>query len=159
MSDHRAPRVPAALDRAPRAPVPAGPLDDDVTGVEAVSSNGSSSDDVRSSPISDAAEEGTGALPAPYETEAPTDDLVLIAAALGAAALLVTVLSGLLPALGPTVRTTAWLLGATGLAVSVVAVRRRTPASRTAVAGVALSAAALLLSAVLVVVGAAGQLT
>ncbi|MEH3078169.1 MAG: hypothetical protein PGN11_16150 [Quadrisphaera sp.] len=157
MSDHRARQVPAALDRAPRAPVPAGPLDDDATGVEAVSSSVSSSDDVRSSPLP-AADEGTGALPAPYETEAPTDDLVLVAAALGAAALLVTVLSGLLPALGPTVRTTAWLLGATGLAVSVVAVRRRTRASRTAVVGVALSAAALLLSAVLVVVGAAGQL-
>lgn len=89
-----------------------------------------------------------GELPAPYEVEAPVDDVALVPVGLGLAALLVTALSVLLPALGAA----GALVGLLGLAASALVARRRTPVPRTAVAGAVLSATALLLSAVLVAV-------
>jgi hypothetical protein len=87
-------------------------------------------------------------LPAPYELEAPVDDLALLGTALGLAALVATLLTGLVPALG----LLGWLVAVAGLLVSGLALRRGTPGRRAAMAGVVLSAAALLVSLVLAVV-------
>ncbi|MGQ7296541.1 hypothetical protein [Quadrisphaera sp. KR29] len=84
-------------------------------------------------------------LPAPYEQEAPVDDVALLAVALGVAALLVTVATVVLPGL----QLAGWLVAVVGLGVCGLALRRPEPARRAVTAGVLLSGAALLLSAVL----------
>ncbi|TNM69669.1 hypothetical protein FHN55_02665 [Streptomyces sp. NP160] len=97
-----------------------------------------------------APEEQPWELPAPYELEAPVDDVALLGAALGVAALVLVLLAALLPALG----LVGWLVAVTGLAVSGLSLRRGTPGRRAARTGALLSAAALLVALVLAVVAA-----